>query len=136
MLENRGLAKLLENPFHVRKPGVLSDLIDGEVAKSVPMKSVYDMRCLHNTDGFPYANSSNKQIWGNYLTITDIAPKFRSHYLILVGFWFAPKKASITKLMKPFVLQMKKLGTQGFTWTHPYKKKRNHKLYLYYSIHC
>jgi len=125
MFEYRGLSKLVEDYNEViqnRSPGFIRDLADGQISKNITEKSAYTLNLIQNTDGFPFANSSNKQIWPNFLGISSIAPALRPKFIICAGLWFSPLKANLLKFLLPFAQEMKRLGSEGFKWQHPTTK--------------
>jgi hypothetical protein len=110
--------KRASNPLSYR------DLIDGENSKAVKKFSKYDLTLMHNTDGFPAGNSSTKQIWPNFLAISEISPKHRSNYLILTNLWCGNGKPDINFYLENWVEKMKLLSNDGVEWKDP----NTHKL--------
>lgn len=126
MLEFRGLAGLIETGNFKRQKskqdGVISDVGDGLIAKSIKRDSIYDLCLVHNTDSFNFTNSKSLQIWTNVLSFTDIPPAMRSKFTILASVWFSPDKPAFIEHMTAFAMEMQKLALVGFSWVHPVTK--------------
>jgi hypothetical protein len=97
----------------------ISDIRDGRVCASNTSANKYDLMIMHNTDGFPFANSSTKQLWPNFLSVVNIEPKLRSRYIALESINFASKKPNLLNCMTDFTQRMQPLIKQGFKWRHP-----------------
>jgi len=126
MFEFRGLASLIEKEHGRRanlRRDVIYDIHSGLVARKIEKKSIWDLMVIFNTDGFPYANSNNKQLWPIFLSISDIQPSLRPKFMLLASLWFSPVKPNLIKYVTPFAQKMANLESKGFNWTHPITKE-------------
>lgn len=119
--ENRKLYEKIDEYTENKTESVdiIRDVDDAQNCKIAAKNSPYDLRLVHNTDGFPMGNSTTMQIWPNFLAIVDIHHKLRPSYLILSNIYCGPCKPNFDYFLENWANQLTKIGTEGFEWLNP-----------------
>lgn len=104
------------------KPGVFSDIFDGEIYKKLSedggvLSSPYNFSYTFFTDGIAYGKS-NKTIWPIYLSFNELPYEDRSKYYILAGVYSGSKDPNQAYFLKPFVTAANQLSRVGISWVH------------------
>ncbi|KAG1652613.1 hypothetical protein GQR58_026194 [Nymphon striatum] len=74
-----------------------------------------DLTLLWNCDGAPVFKSSKRSVWPLQACVNEISSNAYDNCL-LIGLWFAKEKPWSDCYLKPFVDEMKRLGTTGMDW--------------------
>ena len=69
-----------------------------------------------NFDGLPIFKSSGATVWPILAQINELSPEARKEELLLCGVWFGTKKPNWLSYSKPFMEELKVLGTEGIRW--------------------
>lgn len=95
------------------------DIVDGLMYQEQPANSSkFNFSLLWNTDGVQVFKSSTKSLWPVHCIIPELPPLVRKRFQILTLLWFGVKP-TINTFLKPFVLEVIELATNGLTWRHP-----------------
>lgn len=100
----------------------IKDILNGEMYMDLRkpgnfLSSENNISLLFNTDGVPLYNSSKVGLWPVYLVINELPPvvRFSRQNMILWGVWQSKSKPAFQTYFQPFVQEMMKLKTQGFS---------------------
>jgi hypothetical protein len=115
--------------------GIISDVYDGEICKSLAMSNVHCPNKIHvtavlNTDGVSIFKSKNQSLWPVLLMLNELSFPLRRQpkNMILCGLWFAMEKPIMNLFMKPIVQELQQLETDG---VHVISKELSVKVYLH-----
>jgi len=76
-----------------------------------------DITLIWNCDGAPVFSSSKKSIWPLQACINEL-PATSKDNLLLIGLWFGKEKPWSYTYLKPFVDELKHLGTHGMQYVN------------------
>ena len=69
-----------------------------------------------NFDGLPIFKSSGASLWPILAQINELRPDAKKEQILLCGVWFGTKKPNWLSFSKPFVDELRVLGTEGIFW--------------------
>lgn len=98
---------------------VITDAIDGMGYKRLHSKHQQNVKCLtaaFNYDGVQVSHSSLAQIYPIQCKILEIPKEIRDSFIMIPLLWFARSKPPTQAVFKPFVEEMRELGTVGMTY--------------------
>lgn len=103
-----------------RNSDTISDIMDGklyeQMCKNSNLNKDYSFSFTFNSDGVPIFKSSSFSIWPLLCDINELPPNIRKKNMFLTGLWFGVKKPTISTFFRPFISEMKTLGSAGFEW--------------------
>lgn len=79
-------------------------------------KSPFDLSLVWNCDGVPLFKSSKTSIWPIQIMVNELPKETRSKNIILCGIWVGDTKPNIEAFFRPFVEELRILGSEGFEW--------------------
>lgn len=102
---------------HVRKPGIISDVNDGNFYRENMEPGMISINL--NCDGVPIFNSSGYEIYPLLATLNDLKPKRRRRHMMLCALWCGKGGSSLDMdvFLKPFVDESIRLYHDGFSYT-------------------
>lgn len=117
--EFRNLKTLIDDFSVTNNENVVSDITSSvrykELRREV-IKEKYDLTLLWNTDGVPFSNSSNGQVWLVQAQIINIPPQNRRNYQFVCGIYYSRlKKPDMSSFLWPFVKRLQNLY-EGIDW--------------------
>lgn len=130
LLNNSHIASsLLTHRFNRKKERIdtFEIIYDGELYKKhcSPegiLLSPFNFSFSFFTDGVPTGKSTGKSLWPIYVTINELPFKDRSSYMLLAGLYVEPKDPNQMVFLQPFVKEVNKLSSEGFSWIHEGKE--------------
>lgn len=122
LFEQRNLADKLEK-FGPRDSDVIQDITDGSEYKRANSRSdrqPFDLTLMLNTDGLSLVKSAKSHCWPLLLTIVELPPQLREHFLLTIGLWYDnDTKPLMNTFLYPFSIQFNKCFNEGINWVHP-----------------
>lgn len=126
---SRVASSLLTHRFHRKKEHIdaFEDIYDGELYKKhcSPegiLSSPFNFSFSFFTDGVPTGKSTGKSLWPIYVTINELPLKDRSSYILLAGLYIGSKDPNQMVFLQPFVKEVNKLSSEGFSWIYEGKE--------------
>ncbi|XP_071855403.1 uncharacterized protein [Apostichopus japonicus] len=99
--------------------GVYNDIYSGSMYKEMFSDSHHssiNLSILWNCDGVPLFKSSKTSIWTIQVIINELPKHIRAKHILLCGIWIGNDKPRMDMFLRPFVEELRKLGTDGIVW--------------------
>ena len=124
MLESGFVESHLVDP--ARSRDAVIDSVDGLMYRSSNPDRVPNLETLTltwNYDGLPVYKSSGASLWPILVQINELKPDVRKEQVLLCGVWYGPRKPNWLTYSKPFLEELRSLGSTGIEWTHGNEEK-------------
>ena len=95
-------------------PGNVGNKMNGARYQSAP--GLDSLTINWNYDGLPIFKSSGASLWPILAQINELKPAARKEQILMCGVWFGAKKNNWISYSKPFLDELRLLGTVGVEW--------------------
>src|SRR6218665_1246490 len=98
----------------------LTSILNGRILRNHLAKGDIadnDITLIWNCDGAPVFSSSKKSVWPLQACVNEIPGNCKDN-LLLIGLWFGKQKPLSQTYLKPFVDELKHLGTHGMQYVN------------------
>jgi hypothetical protein len=118
LLQDSDLSHYLSNTTESCAVRTYADVSDGSEFKRVQAASPGCIQLLLNVDGVPLYSTSSSTLLPVTICPLNYPLTIRRKRLFTCLIWCDKRKPNFTELLKPFLREMRKLGTTGLLWKH------------------
>ncbi|XP_043205523.1 uncharacterized protein LOC122372406 [Amphibalanus amphitrite] len=98
---------------------LLCDAVDGKRCKRFSRpgdEGIPFLTINWNFDGLPVYKASSASLWPILVQINELNYSARKEQLLMCGLWLGDKKPLWSTYSKPFLAELKSMGTDGISW--------------------
>ncbi|KAK3924421.1 E3 ubiquitin-protein ligase RNF186 [Frankliniella fusca] len=127
LFECRNLASILDSKTVNSDDGLIRDVSDGSVYKTLNMnRSNYDLTIILNSDGVKVKKNSQSELWVLLGSFVEIPLHLRDSFIVVFGLWYDEVQPdNMNTFLKPFAEEMVSINQQPVEWTHPLTSDRH-----------